>query len=147
MANPVLHEKVTNGGLTLTGNRKNLDPELVLPRAQAEALGKDFWLPVVQEKQNNSTSAFVVEEVGEFEIQADRVYRLTVVRDKTQAEKDADTQLQSQIEMNRVRDLNTLERAQFEMIFELANRVRVLEGEAPYTKQQFTNYVAGKLNA
>lgn len=143
MAEPILHAKVTADGLTLTGERKRLDPDLVLPRAQAEALGKDFWLPVEQETQDTSTTSETVKTTGAWEIQANRVYRLTTIRDKTQAEIDGEAASRRE-EIKQVLTTDPMMRAVVRMIQDIAT------GNAPAnpnTNAKMFAWIEAKLDA
>lgn len=93
---------------------------------------------------DTSTTAFKVRTVTET-IEANRVLIQTDIRDKTQAEIDAEAASERQDELSRATRLNSLDRAQFEMIFDMENRIRTLEGRPTVTKQQFINYVEGKM--
>lgn len=84
--NVIMHRKVLSDG-TITKDRKRLDPNSVLPRAEAEASGKPYWLPEVHDTQSSATGSVPpVVEKGEWTLEADRVYQLTTIRDMTPTE-------------------------------------------------------------
>lgn len=90
MADPIMHRKVLSDG-TLTEVRKELDPDLVLSRADAVALGKSYWLPEVYELQDTSTDVTIrIVDASSHDWQLDipggRVHKLDVYRDMTAQE-------------------------------------------------------------
>lgn len=105
--------------------------------------GNDKVVPVVEETVDSSTGSDTVTERSET-VKADRVLRLTTIRDMTQAELDA-----KQVEFE-AREATVLEspgviRALLKAAFDHENRVRALEGRAEITMQQFANWVKGQL--
>lgn len=77
------------GWITLEDGRKTSPPVVGFVD------GNDKVVVVVDEVQDTSTGGQTVKTVGEWQVEADRVYRLTTIRDKTQEEIDA------QIEANK----------------------------------------------
>lgn len=121
-----------------------LDGSKTSPPGAGLSNGAEKVVLIERVTNDTSTTEFTVSATTEL-IEANRVLVTTDIRDKTQEELDAEGAIRREKELARVLSLNSLDRAQFELIFELANRVRALEGGQPYTKQQFISHVEGKM--
>lgn len=94
--------------------------------------GNDKIVPVVEETNDTSTGTVdVVITDTRFQVEADRVYRLRTIRDKTQAELEADED---------DRTAEDLQRKTGKALFRLANEIQSLKGQAPLTVDQFKNW-------
>lgn len=115
--------KLSNDGtqiLEVTG--RSLDPERTLT---APVNGKPYWVPVVEESDDRSTGPDRVIEPPEDVIEAGRVVRKRVIRDKTKAEKDEE-------DLKVVDDIlfsDSILRTLAGWIMETENRLRALEGK------------------
>lgn len=121
------YAKISTDGSTILA-RKAMESPVLVDRATAEAIGKPFWLPVVRETVDTSTSPDVVTTVNAPVIEAARVYIRTDVRDKTAQEIDDEADAEAVLDLSRKTG---------KALFTLANRIRALEGDPPYTVAQF----------
>ena len=99
-----------------------LDPEI------AQERGKPWWLPVNRVVEDNSTTTNIVTTHYPPVVQATQVYIRTVIRDKTQQE------INDEIDNEAVNDLN---RKTGKALYWMVNKIRVLEGQPEFTKEQF----------
>lgn len=120
------------------------DGRMMSPPQVGYVDGNDKIVPVVDEVQDTSTTGNTVKTVGAWEVQADRVYRLTTIRDKTQAELDAEAQANLDVAEENL-DITPEFRALATAVFELVNDVRGLKGQQPVTAQQFKTYLRSKM--
>ena len=96
------------------------------------SLGNDRLIAVVEEVQDTSTGTIgVVKTDTGYQLEADRVYRLITIRDKTQAELDADADKEA---------TQDLEFKTAKAHFRLANEIRELKGQQPLTVAQFKTW-------
>ena len=96
------------------------------------SLGNDRLIAVVEEVQDTSTGTIgVVKTDTGYQLEADRVYRLITIRDKTQAELDADADKEA---------TQDLEFKTGKAMFRLANEIQALKGQQPLTVAQFKNW-------
>ena len=100
------------------------------------------WLPVVYENIDNSVTPKTTITVNKI-IEQDRYLIQSITRDLTQTEIDGQTEVHKNdalLKLDKELDVTT---AMFKVLFNLNNRVRVLEGRAPETlltfKQNFRN--------
>lgn len=122
--------------------------------------GEDKIVPVVVDNQDTSTGTVptTVEDTG-FTVEPDRVYRLVTTRDMTPAELDAFNTTRAVKEVDKV--LGDIQRRALNVLFDTINTVRTNAGQqpitlqqyvaaldgadVPITRQQFVDYVKGKL--
>lgn len=93
--------------------------------------GNDKVVPMVQEENDTSTGPNVIRTDTGWQVEADRVYRLITIRDKTQAELDAAADAEV---------TEDLERKTGKAIFRLANEIQALKGQPDLTVAQFKNW-------
>lgn len=137
----MMYAKIEGGQIV---KRKDLDPSFVLDPAEAQALGKPYWLPIVEEFEDLSTGPMKAKDVIGPEIQADRVYRKVTVRDMTQAELDARAE-QQKVDAEEKLDVHPAFKALAVALFETVNDVRQLKGQQPVTAQQFKAFLRSKM--
>ncbi len=125
-----------NPDLTDTGKRR---AQIATPGPVPNHPDKPFWVPIVDEITDTSITAEKVFEPVVITIEATRLLRSQLIRDKTAAEITAD-------DTARVEGTFTghgIHRAFAQMFFQINNRVRVLEGNAPLTVAQFKAALRG----
>ena len=129
------------------------------PPVEGFADGNDKIVPVVEETQDTSTGPDIFRSDTGWQVEADRVYRLITIRDMTPAEIDLRDQGRATSEVDAV--LGDIQRRALNVLFDTINEVRVNAGQqtitlqqyvtalnaadAPITRDQFINYVKGKL--
>lgn len=137
----MLYAKIYDDAGTLrdTGDRIDLDAP---PLARGDlAPGKPWWVPLVTEVSDTSTTPHTVREVV-ITIEEARVLRSVTIRDKTAQEIDAD---RTAIVDGRFAAAGSIDRALAEIVFEQENRIRALEGRPAVTAAQFKTYIKNKM--
>lgn len=124
---------------TVIEYRQDVDP---IPPGQLHPL-KPYWVPVVEIENNTAVTPYFIREPASVVIYADRVEKVTVIRDKTTPELDADDQRK----VDRMAEIGTIDYVQFRIDFLQENRIRALEGKQPITVDQFREYVKGLIRA
>ncbi len=117
-----------------------------LSRANAEALGKPFWLPYITAPRPVYTSEIQHAPVrGDDAILADRVEQVWIAGvAKTQAEIDAESQAREDAAMDRLDQASSIDKVLSAALFEVVNDVRVLKGQSEITAAQFKTWLRGK---
>ena len=134
-------------GTTILRFRNFDNSDTHLSRADAEAVGKPFWLPyiiaprpvydrVTQEAPVQQPAAILTDRV-------EQVWAAPV--DKTQATIDAEKAERDTNAVDQIDGVSSIEKALGMVLFEVVNKVRVLEGDQPITGAQFKTYLKGKL--
>lgn len=119
-----------NRDLTDTGKRK-AQVEIVAPADLHP--DKPYWVPVVEEVTDTSTGPDRVVSPWVETVEAARLLRARTIRDKTQAEINSEDTTR----VNRLLADSGVTRALAKMLFQINNRLRALEGDAPLTVTQF----------
>lgn len=100
-------------------------------------LGNDMLVPYVEEIQDTSTQARVVRTDTGPQVEADRVYRLITIRDKTQEELDAD--LEKAVTQELAQNFGKI-------FYRIANEIQALKGLQPLTPAQFKIWYKNNVN-
>jgi hypothetical protein len=123
-------------GFDLPGKRR------VLPAVAGWASEDGYKVvPVVVEVDDQSTGSNTVTEPSGQTVEADRVVRTSIKRDKTQAEIDAEQQALIDEAVAMLATNRSALKALAEGLFITYNAVRVLEGKAEITKAQYINWL------
>lgn len=138
---------VLTDGVRILKHKNFDDTETQLTRAEAESVGKPFWLPYIIAPQPVYDSLTQEAPVRLPDvILADRVEQVwDAAENKTQATIDAEKDARDDNAVNRINNISSVEKALGSVLFEVVNKVRVLEGDVPITGAQFKNYLKGKL--
>jgi len=139
---------IQNGTLIRTYNEGKgrvtlADGDTVSPPVAGYINGPDKIVPIVEETQDTSTGPDTVTERSET-VEADRVFRLTTIRDMTQAEIDTRNAQRETRELSQS-DRYGIIRALARATFEQENRLRTLEGRPTITAQQFRDWIKSQL--
>lgn len=127
---------------------KKLDTDYLLSKTDAIALGKSYWLPVVEETQDTSTNPPWVKTTNTgYQIEADRVYKLVTKVDMTQAEIDAEKAATRDMIADGFDEPETYIYVLGKILFQVVNDVRQLKGQQAITPAQFKAYIRNQLNA
>ena len=127
--------KITLTPLKDTGERSTT----VVPDPNPGA-GKPVWVPVVNVVEDTSTPNNSTVRSKETRVFSDRVELVTKIRNKTNQELEAeDTQ-----DVNNLFESAGNDRALINLIRDLDNRVRVLEGNQPLPLEAFKGLVKSK---
>ena len=120
-----------------TGKRKVFS---ITPPGPSElADTKPYWVPYTNTLDDQSVTSETITEAPVTTVYADRVETIRVRRDLTAQELDTkDTNA-----VNSLASVNSLDRAQFQMIFQMYNEIRDLRSRSPITVQQFKDYLKG----
>lgn len=95
---------------------------------------KPYWVPINNITNDISTGSDAVREGPVQTIFADRVERVTTIRDMTAQEIDAQNTAQTNSK------IDASDRATHRIIFQLVNDVRTLKGQGTITVQQYKDY-------
>lgn len=104
---------------------------------------KPYWVPINTITNDISTGSEIVREGPVTTIYANRVEKVTTIRDKTAQELDT----QDQNAVDRIASIGSIDYAQFQLLFQIVNDVRTLKGQGTITAQQFKTYVKGLIRA
>jgi hypothetical protein len=117
-----------------------------LSPAEAQALGKPWWLPYVNVPRPTYDSV-----THHAPVKLDDVITATEVTQawsapvaKTQAEIDAEALAQKDSAMDRLNEASSIDKVLGAAIFELVNDVRVLKGQGTITAAQFKTWLRKK---
>ncbi len=119
-----------NPDLTDAGKRR---AEIATPGPVPGHPAKPYWVPIIDEVTDTSITPDKVHEAVVITIEATRMLRSQIIRDKTAAE----LLTEDTARVDRLLDQNGINRALSTMIFQINNRVRALEGDTPVTAAQF----------
>jgi len=123
------------------------DGNIAMPVVLGYTNGNDKVVPYEVLTNDTSTGVDVVRtDTGDI-VAPDNtgVARIITIRDKTQAELDAEIEAQKESAMDALEESNSRDKALAQAIFRLANDVRALEGKQPITPTQFRAYLKGLL--
>lgn len=130
---------VKTDGTNLLGFKSFDNASTHLPRADAEALGKPFWLPYITVPRPAYTS-----ETQHAPVQGDDIIYPGKVEQywnpavaKTQAEIDAGVEKRQDNAMDRLDEASGIDKVLGAALFVVVNEVRVLKGDTPITAEQF----------
>jgi len=125
--------------------RVNLENgQVAMPVVLGYESGNDKVVPYNTVTNDTSTGSDVVRSV-DVVVGADEVTETITIRDKTQAEIDAEIAAAQETAMDALEESNSRDKALAQAIFRLANDVRALEGKQPITGAQFRAYLKGLL--
>jgi hypothetical protein len=137
---------VKTDGTNLLGFKSFDNANTHLSRADAEALGKPFWLPYITAPRPVYTS-----ETQHAPVQGDDIIYPGKVEQhwnpavaKTQAEIDAESQETQDNAMGRLDQASGIDKVLGAALFEVVNDVRVLKGDTPITLEQFKTWLRSK---
>ncbi len=125
-----------NRDLTDTGKRK-AQVDIVAPADLHP--GKPYWVPVVEEVTDTSTGTDKVVSAWVETVEVARLLRSRSIRDKTAGE--LDTEDQARVDTLLIN--SGVIRALAQALFQVNNRVRVLEGDSAITATQFKTFLKG----
>jgi len=137
-----LHAKISADGMTIL-DRRQKDPATLLPKADAIAKSKPYWLPIIERGPRpayDPTTHYAPQPTEA--IDADQV---------TQGWDDATAKTPSEIDaelddiVNQIRDNRGIIKALGLTLFDVANQVRALNSQPDLTLAQFKAFVKSKL--
>lgn len=104
---------------------------------------KPYWVPYLNITNDTSTGPDKVYEDPVENIYADRVERVSTIRDMTAQELDD----QDTSGVDSLMDSNGINRALAQVVFQLVNDVRTLNSQATITPTQFKTYLKGLIRS
>ena len=119
------------------------DGNVAMPVVLGYTNGDDKVVPYEVITNDTSTGADVVRaDTGDI-VAPDNtgVARIITIRDKTQAELDAEAEAQKENALDALEESNSRDKALAQAILQLTNNVRALEGKQPITATQFRDYL------
>jgi len=120
------------------------DGNVAMPVVLGYTNGNDKVVPWEVITNDTSTGTDSLRSV-DVTVMATKVKETITIRDKTQAELDAEAESQKEDAMDTLEKSNSRDKALAQAIFRLANDVRALEGKQPITAAQFRAYLKGLL--
>ena len=134
---------VKTDGTNLLGFKSFDNANTHLSRADAEALGKPFWLPYIVAPRPAYTHEIQHAPVrGDDAILADRVEQVWIAGvAKTQVEIDADVEQRQDNAMDLLDQASGIDKVLGAALFVVVNDVRVLKGDTPITAEQFKTWL------
>ena len=103
------------------------------------------WYPVLRMQIDNTTQTEYIERIVTKELIGDEYVITATKQDVPPAEMAARIEEDKTINVNRIERNYSIEKALGSVLFEVVNQVRVLNGQAEITLEQFKTYLRNKL--
>ena len=106
-------------------------------------LRAEGWYPITEEGRDAPVGPDQIKEGPFFEVRTTDVRKYWTVRDKTQAELDAEqAELDERADdLENEKGVSAKDKTLFRILFDQENRIRTLEGQPTITRQQFMQAV------
>lgn len=139
-----LYAKITRD-LKDTGERK----DFAAPPARKDDLAseKPYWVPVVYEDNDTSTGKQTVTDPYSKEVKATGIKYTRPIRDKTQAEIDAEQSAEIDASIDAIQANRSALKALAEGLFIAFNEAREAGGKQPITKQAYLTWLRTQIQA